>query len=1338
MAKPHVMTVLRDKLVETYNLEELDGLCFQWGLDSEKWPPSGKVGKVQHLLYELDRNGRIDELLVTLHKQRPGLDWPSLNEDPKVSAPFKGLDDFHVEDAHLFFGREALTMDLVKDVTDNRFLVVIGASGSGKSSLVQAGVIASLQSCKPLADGSPPPFKLAPVLTHIIRPGAHPLRSLAISLTQGAESVTAIQMLIDDMAANSRSLDLYTARLIDAYEKTQPQVTIPGQTQRRQRLVIVVDQFEELFTECKDRTEQQAFVSNLVYATAPTTDGVTTVILTLRADFYSQCFVFEDMLKLLEVQQRTVRRMTNEELRTAIEGPALREGWAFESGLIEAILNDVGDDIRVLPLLSHALLETWKRRKGCTMTLAGYEDAGRLEGAIGRTAESVYAAFSPAEQAIARNILLRLVNPGEGTEDTRRRATLAELIPRSDEGPAIQSVLKRLADMRLITTDRESVELTHEALVRKWPEFQRWLSEDREGLRLQQHLAEAAGEWDAKGRSDEGLLYRGGRLEDATRWVGKYPDRGSALERDFLAASQAAIQRVADEKEVQQQRSGRRRRILLSVSTVIAILAASVAAWAIWQTQQANNQQILGRSRGIAALVISQIAMGNDTERGLLLAMEAISVTQAAGLPYTFEAADALRQALFMPHLSAYLVGHEARVLSAQFSPNGRSIVTASADNTARVWNAATGKQITLLRGHEGEVTSAQFSPDSKSIVTASADKTARVWDAATGKQITLFRGHEDRVLDAQFSPDGKSIVTTSADKSARVWDAATGKQIALLSGHKDYVYTAQFSPDGESIVTVGADNTARMWNAATGRQTALLRGYEDHVLGAQFSPDGESIVTASGGFYRSDNTARVWDAATGEQIALLRGHEDYVASAQFSPDSKSIVTASYDGTARVWDAATGKQIALLRGHEDHVLGAQFSPDGKSIVTVSSDNTVRMWDAATGKQTALLSGHEAHMLTAEFSPDGKSIVTVSSDNIAQVWEAVTDKQMILSSILPSSYESYVTSADYSPDGRFIATASADGTVQVWDVVTGHKTDLFGGHDTDIYIAQYSPQFSPDSKSIVTVDADNSAQVWDAATGRKIALLSGHDGHVYSAQFSRDGKSIVTASADNTARVWNATTGKQIALLSGHEGYVYSAQYSPDGKYIITISTNNIARTWDSNLDMQNIRMWDAATYEQIALLSGHERYITSAQFAPDSKSIVTASYDGTARVWDTATGKQITLLRGHEGEVYSVQFSRDGSSIVTAGADGTTRVWDAVTGQQIALIRGHKGKVYTAQFSPDDKSIVTASADETAMISLVRIDDLMALALSRVTRTLTCRERVTYLNEPLDCSQMKP
>ncbi len=613
---------------------------------------------------------------------------------------------------------------------------------------------------------------------------------------------------------------------------------------------------------------------------------------------------------------------------------------------------------------------------------------------------------------------------------------------------------------------------------------------------------------------------------------------------------------------------------------------------------------------------------------------------------------------------------HGDMIWSTRFSPDGRWVVTTSKDKTARVWETATGKPVGEPMRHGDIVESAQFSPDGRWVVTASVDKTARIWEAATGKPAGEPMRHEAWVMSAQFSPDGRRVVTASADNTARVWEVATGNPIGEPMRHEAWVLSAQFSPDGQWIVTASNDKTARVWEAATGRPLGEPMRHEDKVNSAQFSPDGRRVVTVSG------DAARVWEAAAGKPVGEPMRHQARVNSAQFSPDGLWVVTAFVDKTARVWEAATGKPVCEPMRHEDIVYSAQFSPDGRWITTASLDKTVRLWEAATGKPAGDPTWHGDIVQYVQFSPDGRWLVAASEDKIARVWEVATGKPVGE----PMAHQEKIWSAQFSPDGRRVVTASSD-TARVWEIATGQPVGEPMRHGDVVE----SAQFSPDGRWVATASIDKTARVWEAATGKPVSEPMRHEKTVSSAQFSPDGQWVVTASWDKTARVWEAATGKPVGNPMRHEDNVLSAQFSPDGRWVVTASGDAA-------------RVWEAATGKPVGEPMLHEKMVSSAQFSPDGRRVVTAAADKTARVWEAATGKPVGEPMEHEGIVGSAQFSPDGRWVVTASWDKTARIWEAGTGKPVSEPMRHGNNVESAQFTPDERWVETAAIGYSAQL----------------------------------------
>jgi WD40 repeat protein/class 3 adenylate cyclase len=1169
--------------------------------------------------------------------------------------PFKGLQYFDEADSDLFFGRELLTAKLVNRLRETGFLsVIIGASGSGKSSLIRAGLIPALKKGEMLPDGTKPPEGSADWKVHVITPTAHPLQALATELTRESESVTAAATLMDDLMQDPRSLALFLNR-----------------QNPKQHTLLALDQFEELFTLCRDEFEREAFIDNLL-TTLNQSGGSVTLILTLRADFYAHLAQYPELRDAVAKQQEYIGPMAIEELRRAIEEPAKRGHWVFEPGLVDLILRDVGDEPGALPLLSHALLETWKRRIGHTLTLKGYADAGGVRGAIAHTAEGVYQNLSSEEQTIARNIFLRLTELGEGTEDTRRRASFGELLSQAENADEVRSVLNTLAEARLVTLGEDTAEVAHEALIREWPTLREWLNQDRESLRLHRHLTEAAHEWELLER-DAGALYRGAHLAQAREWAILHPNALNAGEKAFLEASNALEQSEIAEREAQQRRELeaaqklietqsraaqqlRRRAVFLTGAFVLALILAGFA----WLFQvQAEKNAITATSRELAAAAIS--SLDADPERSILLALQAESTA------HTVEAENALHRSILASRVMLVL-HHDAEVWTVTFSPDGKHIATASQDKMARIWDAKTGQLLITLKGHTDSVNGIVYSSDGKRLATSSDDNTAKVWDAATGKELLTLSGHTRVVRRIAFSPDGKRLVTTSADGTAKVWDAHTGQELLSLALHEGQVFDVAFNRDGKRVATSGEDGNVRIWDASSGKELLVL---SQSGGGVAFSPDGARVATIGQGM------AKVWDAATGELLFSGNlGHTGSPHDIAFSPDGTLIATGGEDQKAKVWDPLTGEVLYTLSGHTVDINSVAFSPDGTRLATAGYDYTVRVWDITPAKEALFIPF--ANTVTSgwswrlSYSPDGTRFLTDYTDSNARIWDATSGKELLQF----RGQHTYALNTSFSSDGKLVATANEDNTITVWDGETGKQKITLAGQED--FIPQTS--FSPDGTQLASASLDGTIFVWDLASGKvlfklqgPVNVLDGVVGGFGAVAYSPDGKHLVSGDRHGNGAIWDAITGKKSFDLSGPADAIWSVAYSPDGKYVA---------------------------------LAGHT---------------------GAISIWDATTGKKILALRGHTTEVAAIGYSPDGKLIATASIDGTAKVWDATTGLNLLTLPVDSRGAGGVSFSPDGKRLAVGGASGI-YVFVLPIDEVVALAKTRLTRSLTTEECQQYLH----------
>ncbi|GLW62540.1 hypothetical protein Arub01_07840 [Actinomadura rubrobrunea] len=1168
---------------------------------------------------------------ATLRSPRDRTGPPSSDAADEV-CPYQGLVPFSADRSEFFFGRAQAIRNLLDRLAPRLaergcILLVSGSSGVGKSSLLRAGLMPALaKGMLPVAGSQQWPRLL-------ITPTARPLQTLAEAWTQayGGDVDTARRRLRDDPRGAA-------AEAADA----------------RGRAVLVVDQFEELFTLVGDEAERQAFVAALhALAAGPTRAGV---VIGVRADHWDRCAAYPQFAESIQDGQVIVEPMTESDLRLAITGPAAAADLEIEPGLVETILGDLraggtaGDryEAGALPLLSQALRNLWHRREDGRLTVRGYEESGRVRDSVRRTADEVLDGLTAEERKTALKLFRRMTVIAPGGRMARRRATLAELCAAASADTAerrgrVEALLSAFADRRLITLHEDIVEIAHDALLTAWPALRQWLEPDLTAQTVYDRLIEDAALW-AEHHRDPAFLYRGARLlsvdDSRPRWErdpDSFPPPGPTVEA-FVAASTREA-----------RRAGRRRRLVTGGLAALSALAVTAAVAAVDAAADAERQRGLAVSRQLAA----QSEVAADPVASALLAAAAWRIAPTAEARYQLLAA-AVRTG------RGGLVGHASAVRSLAFGPGGTMLATGGGDGTVRLWDMASRRQlgapITPPRQECGtSPVRVDVSPDGR-VVASACLATVRFWDVATRRQLGAPIVAQDVVSAIAFAPDGRSLAVGSLKGTVRLWDVAARRPLGDAMGRADRrpggasaLNAVVFSPDGKVLATAGADDAARLWDTATGEQIGpSLTGHDGDVTDVAFAPDGGTLATAG-----ADGTVRLWDPKTGRQVGAAvknpSGSWPFYGVA-FSPDGSRLATAGGDGRTRLWDTADRRQVGEALGDgRSPVLRVAFSPGGL-LVAAGDDGVVRVGDPTVHRQ---IGAAMPAMSAVALSPDGRLLATGGPDEddpSVRIWDTAA-RRPVGPPLKPGGGRSdgadaVVHDMAFARDGRTLVTATAD-TVRVWDAARGRETA-----PPIVMDKGGVARLSPDGR-LLAVQQGGAVSIWDVPGRRRTGSairVPGHTDVVWAMAFSPDGRTLAVAGLDRTVRLFDVPARRQIGgpLPVTVGGMFTDLEFSPDGRRLAVAAADD------------TVRLFDTAGRRPVgAALTGHTGAVTALAFGPDGRTLLTGSTDRTVRHWDLPTSRQIgSPLTGHERMITGIAHAPTGATAATVSDDGTARLWN--------------------------------------------------------------------------------
>jgi WD40 repeat protein len=1222
---------------------------------------------------------------------------PLLNhaEAKSTANPFPGLRSFEYYENDLFFGREGQSEELVLKLDKTHFLAVVGTSGSGKSSLVRAGLWPALRG--DLMESAGSAWRIV-----VMRPGNNPIANLAIALNHPVDlkSKGAEQACIPTVKTVQTEVTLRRGSpgLIEAVRQAQ--------LEPQESILIVVDQFEELFRFARISEDEvyandaAAFVKLLLEAKQ---QPEIYIVLTMRSDYLGECARFWDLPEAINEGQYLIPRMMPKQRREAITMPIGVRGASISPRLVDQLLIDMGDSPQQLPILQHALMRIWEnwRAKGdenAPLDISHYQECGGWAKTLSRHADEAYNDLSDERSRwIAEKLFKCLTEKGEDGKETRRPTELGEIcrIVEASEAEVVPviNIFRRedrwflMPSARVPLTCDTALDISHESLIGNWQKLSEWVEEEASSVRLYRRLVNRAF------IDREVELLTGYRLQQAIEWRdqtkpnsawasrhhGSFYRPHESSQKTRSERDEEIFQRVMTlidtsektrdrkieaEKQERQKKLRQARRsiaILIGVSAIILVLAA--VAWELRNQAQERSRMVnLLNYRTIMSRAQKAYEYEVFGEANQLLGSLPISGQEdLRGFDWYY-----LWRILHNEQLT--LNGHSGKISCVAISPDGKIVATGSEDHLAKLWDASTGKLLWTLEGHGEAISSVAFAPDGKTLATGSADQTMRLWDAATGSEIkSRLRQFSSPVRSIAFAPNGLRAVGLDGSVEVVLEDGSTmmilDKMTPTQKEHKKPVLSVAFSPDGTKLVSRDADGTVKLWNVRTSQEEREFSKSEG-ILSVAFSPDGKTIATGT-----EKGFVRLRDAESGKEIACLArlgdasekltdicnsSNDDFytpppILSLTFSGND-TLISGNANAAVELWKISTREETQVLKGHSNEILSVAVSPDGKTVVTGSADATAKLWNTSEQPQN-----HTA----------------------VKLWDISEQLQAILLKV-PK-----VSSIAFFPgkEDKLLVDGRTDGSIVLWDMDSRRTLQVLNGSAAGIQAVAVATD-----RTIATWSTDNTVRLWRSNTDGKhqYALKTSTpiniEGNVTSVAFSRNGKLLATGSSDGTVKLWDTSTGAESApLSSNHSGTIWSVAFSSDGKMLATAGADH------------NIMLWDTKTGENLRTLRGHSNEVLNIAFSPDGKLLASGSSDKTAKLWDIDTGKELRTLSGHTSVVQFVAFSPDGKRLADHDYDTSVKLWDTTINpldlgrwQELAAFSTDTtNKIQSLAFSPD-------------------------------------------------------
>jgi WD40 repeat protein/energy-coupling factor transporter ATP-binding protein EcfA2 len=1213
-------------------------------------------------------------------------------ENVKISpfnknSPYKGLMSFDVGDRDIFFGRDQFIKSLEQELNQTNLILLLGASGSGKSSVVRAGLLPTLTK------------QHSQLFFLNLKPDRDPFESLYASLVGKygqAEAEICREVKPDTLT-----------RIVRKLKKTD------------EFWLLFIDQFEELFL-INQSDKQECFVEGLVRlndAIVKTKDKSVKIVMTMRADFFDRLSPYPKFVKATDKHRPFIAEMQTDELRLAIEQPAAKHGVVFETGLVEEITKEVQGQAGYLPLMQYMLNLLWETELQTgsihdrTLNTSTYRNLGGVRGALQRHIDQIYSELSPLEQLASQQIFLKLVDIngdadlGNEWKPSRRRAFWSEF-----SGEIEQEVLVRLINQNLLVSNREpqsaepTIEIAHEILFTSWAMLKSWVQDNRQAIALRNRLNEDVKQWQSTKANDD--LWSGSRLEKVLEL--KDEKTFNQVLGGFSPDANQFIDSSLGKRNLAKRRA---LSIAFSVSggTTMLALIAGIAFF------RASYREATARSLQLATASSANLSI--DTTRSLLLGIQA-SIVQD-----TPQANLAVWNAFNLNHERWLLFGHKSGINYTEFDPrNPRRILTVSSDHTARIWNLDNLSHPTSLQGHRDTIITGSFDPkNSNRVLTVSFDGTARIWDLNAPNNPIVLQGHNSPINYGMFDPKNSNrVLTVGSDGTARIWNINNPKLSIILRGHRGSIWSGSFDPkDSNRVLTVGKDSTARIWFLNQPEAPIILKGHSGDVLYGSFDPNNRNRILTVG----IDRTLRLWNLSNPTQSLIFKGHEASITKASFDPFNKNrILTVSEDKTARIWNLDYPQSLPIvLRGHSGDVTYGIFNPKiPDQVLTTSADNTAKIWDLKEPETPKyVLFGHKDKVTTSTFSPNSPSqILTSSEDGTARLWDISNISNIQLESYNNGKKYGYI-SITFDPNSKNkMLAVDRDGRLIKWDISQPNNPE----HLFELGLIE-NVFFSPSNPSIIaTIGRDKRAYVWNINQSKEILYAFPGNEKINNASFDDKNPNRLLLISESLGIVWNLNKNT-FTRLTVPSGVISNGKFNPDNDDQIALSDSN-----------GFISIWSIKSGQSLSRFPASKETLWNINFVPNNSNyILSVGSDRIIRVWDIKNRKVVTELTGHRGRITYASFDPNNSKrIISIGYDGEAYIWDLGYPSTPLSINNFNHHIVSGSFDPFNSNRIAIVSDGGAVkIITIGGKDLLKLAWLQSSRCFTNQESISYKTNDL-------